>query len=89
MTVIPPEAERHVYANSSDRVVNAPLSSKLWVQLQPGEQVTYWTSIGKGAGRRRRTRRRITLIVGLVVLAIVVIAGAVGAAMLYVQSQLG
>lgn len=89
MSVIPAGAERHVYANSSDRVVNAPITSKVWVELQPGERVTYWSLLGNGVSRRRRTRRQITRIAVLIVFVVIALACAFGLASLYVQSQLG
>ncbi len=89
MSVIPAGAERHVYANSSDRIVNAPITSKVWVELQPGERVTYWSSLGNGASRRRRTRRQIIFIAILIAFVVIVLACAFGLASLYVQRQLG
>ena len=89
MSVMPAGAERHVYANSSDRIVNAPITSKVWVELQPGERVTYWSLVGNGVSRRRRTRRQIIGVVSLIVFVVIVLSCAFGLASLYVQSQLG
>ena len=94
MSIVPAEAERHVYDNHTDRVVNAAITSSLWVELRPGERVTYWTKGGfSGAARvaeqRRRRRRLITAVIAFVLSAVVIVGGSMAAAAFYVQSQLG
>ena len=94
MSIVPAEAERHVYDNHSDRMVKAPITSSLWVELQPGERVTYWTKggfsgVARAEEQRRRRRRRLVAVAAFILSAVVIVGGSLAIASFYVQSQLG